>query len=298
MSPAFLRTPDERFEGLPGYGFEPHYLVDVPAFAGLRMHYLDEGPRTGPVFLCLHGNPAWTYLLRKMIPVLAQAGRVVAPDLIGFGRSDKPVDEDAHTFDFHRDSLVAFVAALDLTDITLVVQDWGGIFGLTLPLAWPERISRLIVMNTGFATGDGPLGEGFEAWRAYNRSRPDLDVTALFRRSVQGITEAEAAAYSAPYPDASYKAALRRFPELFPTRPDAPGAALSRDAARWWREAWTGPAFMAVGMRDPVITPKDMARLHQQIRGCAPPLEVAAAGHFVQEHGEGIARAALDYFGA
>lgn len=297
MTIAALRTSDDRFVGLPGYSYQPHYRDDLPGFAGLRLHHLDLAGPAGPTFLCLHGQPAWSYLYRKMIPILAAAGRVVVPDLFGFGRSDKPVDEAVYTFDFHRRSILALVEALDLRDITLVLQDWGGILGLTLPVTIPDRIKGLIVMNTGFATGDRLLGEGFPAWKAYNRSRPDLDIAALMTRAVVGITKAEAQAYAAPYPDARFKSGVRRFPELFPMSPDAAGADVSRAAARWWRDEFDGPAFMAVGMRDPVITPRDMDHLHAQIRGCAPPMRLDHGGHFLQEHGEEVARAALRQFG-
>ncbi len=292
-----LRTPDDRFDALPGFPFAPRYRDDLPGFAGLRMHYLDEGRADGPVFLCLHGQPTWSYLYRKMIPVFAGAGRVVAPDLFGFGRSDKPVDDGWYTFERHRDSLIALIQALDLTDITLVCQDWGGLLGLTLPVDMPDRFSRLIVMNTGIGTGEHSLGEGFEAWKAYNRSQPDLAVGKLLKRSTPILTDAEAAAYDAPFPDARHKAGVRRFPELVPASPDAPGAAISRRARDWLKTVWDGPTFMAVGMQDPVITPRAMSYLRAQIRNCPPPMELADAGHFVQEWGEPVARAALAAFG-
>ncbi|MEO7937251.1 MAG: haloalkane dehalogenase, partial [Burkholderiaceae bacterium] len=219
-----LRTPDERFHDLAGYPFEPHYIHGV---SGLRMHFVDEGPRDGPVFLCLHGQPSWSYLYRKMIPLFAKAGRVIAPDLIGFGRSDKPVDESVHSFEFHRNALLALIETLKLTDITLVCQDWGGVLGLTLPMAMPDQFSRLIVMNTALATGETPPGAGFDAWRAFNRSQPDLDIAALMQRATPILSEAEAAAYAAPFPDARYKAAVRAFPDMLPTTLDAPGASIS-----------------------------------------------------------------------
>lgn len=291
-----LRTPDDRFAELPGYSFAPNYRDDLRGYETLRMHYLDEGRRDGPVVLCLHGQPSWSYLYRKMVPVFAEAGRVVAPDLFGFGRSDKPVDDAVYTFDFHRGALLALVEALDLRDVTLVVQDWGGLLGLTLPMAAPERYRRLIIMNTGFATGDQPLGPGFEAWKAYNRSQPDLDLKALMQRATPILSDAEAAAYAAPYPDQSYKAGVRRFPELVPDHPDAPGADTSRRARDWWREEWSGESFMAIGGADPVISVAAMERVRQHIRGCPQPLIVPDAGHFVQEWGAPIARAALAAF--
>jgi haloalkane dehalogenase len=291
-----LRTPDERFENLPGYPFAPNYRDDLPGYEGLRMHYLDEGREAGPVFLCLHGQPSWSYLYRKMLPVFAEHGRVIAPDLFGFGRSDKPVDDEVYTFDFHRGALLALVEALDLQDITLVVQDWGGLLGLTLPMEAPQRYNRLIIMNTGFATGDRPLGPGFEAWKMFNRSQPDLDIKALMQRASPILSEAEAAAYAAPYPDQRYKGGVRRFPELVPDRLDAPGAETSRHARDWWSNEWDGSSFMAVGGADPVITPDAMQGIRHYIRNCPEPMIVPDAGHFVQEWGEPIARAALEAF--
>jgi haloalkane dehalogenase len=293
-----LRTPDSRFEDLPGYGFSPNYVSDLPGLDGLRVHYLDEGPRDADVtFLCLHGQPTWSYLFRKMVPVYAAAGhRVVAPDLLGFGRPDKPLDEATYTFHFHRNMLRSLSHALDLRNVALVCQDWGGILGLTLPPEMPERFTRLVVMNTAIPIGE-PLGEGFARWRAFNRTQPDLDIAALMRRADPQLSEREAAAYSAPYPDASYKSGVRRFPELVMTAPDMPGVAEARRARQWWNGSWAGQAFMAIGMQDPVLGPAVMADLQRTIRGCPPPLEIADAGHFVQERGDKIARAALEAFG-
>lgn len=291
-----LRTPDGRFSELPDYEFEPRYVEQLPGFEGLRMQYLDEGQPGGPVFLCLHGQPTWSYLYRKMIPIFAEAGRVIAPDLFGFGRSDKPVDDEVYTFEFHRESLLRFIEALDLRHITIVCQDWGGLLGLTLPVEFPDRIERLIVMNTGIGTGERPLGDGFEAWKAYNRSQPDLAVGGLIKRATPILSAEEVAAYDAPFPDVRYKAGVRRFPELVPPTPDAPGAALSRRARDFLRDEWSGHTFMAIGMRDPVITPNAMRSLCAQIRGCPDPMLIEEAGHFVQEWGEPVARAALQAF--
>jgi haloalkane dehalogenase len=195
-TPEFLRTPDDRFDALPGYAFAPHYAENLPGFEGLRMHYLDEGPRDAArVFLCLHGQPTWSYLYRRMLPVFYGSGaRVIAPDLFGFGRSDKPVDDAWYTFTRHRHSLQALVRSLDLRNVTLVCQDWGGILGLTLPMDDPQRFTRLLVMNTALATGKQSLGEGFVAWRAWVNANPDLRIGALMKRSCQHLTEAEAAA--------------------------------------------------------------------------------------------------------
>jgi pimeloyl-ACP methyl ester carboxylesterase len=294
-----LRTPDARFAALPGYAFVPHYVDDLPGFDGLRMHFLDEGPRDARhVFLCLHGQPTWSYLYRRMIPVFVASGaRVVAPDLFGFGRSDKPADEAWYTFTRHRDSLVALVERLDLRGVTLVVQDWGGILGLTLPMDLAGRFDRLLIMNTALGTGDVPLGEGFLAWRAWANRNPDMDIAKLMKRGCPHLSDAEAAAYAAPFPDAACKAGVRRFPNLVPDRPDADGAALSRRAREWWQREWRGRSFMAVGATDPVLGPAVMEAIRKLIRDCPPPYVHAQAGHFAPEWGEEIAARALQALG-
>jgi len=294
---AALRTPDARFDSLPDFPFAPRYLDALPGYQGLRMHYVDEGPREAPVFLCLHGEPTWAYLYRHMIPVFVQAGqRVVAPDMFGFGRSDKPQDDATYTFDFHRDALLAFVRALHLRDICLVCQDWGGLLGLTLPMDLPERFTRLLLMNTALGTGDAPLTPGFVAWRQWVANNPDLSPGRLLARTCPQLTREQAAAYDAPFPDVRYKAGVRRFPQLVPDRPEAPGAALSRRAREWWSSAWQGASCMAIGMTDPVLGPPVMHALRRHLRGCPEPMEVAAAGHFVPEWGAPIAARALEIF--
>ena len=290
-----LRTPDERFDNLPGYPFAPHYIGDLKGYEGIRIHFLDEGPRgAAKTYLCLHGQPSWSYLYRRMIPVFSAAGhRVIAPDLIGFGRSDKPVDDARYTFMFHRDMLKNLVERLDLRNVVLVVQDWGGLLGLTLPMDMAERFSGLLLMNTAFGAGDTPLGQGFLDWRAFNNKNPDMAVGKLFARSCPHLTLAEAAAYDAPFPDMTYKAGVRRFPNLVPDHPDAGGAALSRRARDWFMHQWSGRTFLAVGMKDPVLGPEVMAQVRKFVRNCPPPFEVAEGGHFLQEWGEGVARAAV-----
>jgi haloalkane dehalogenase len=293
-----LRTPDERFSDLPGFSFTANYIDDLPNVHGCRVHYLDEGPADADVtWLCLHGEPTWCYLYRKMIPVFVAAGhRVIAPDFIGFGRSDKPADDSVYSFDLHRDMLLAFIDRLGLNNIHLVCQDWGGLLGLTLPMSRPDLFSALLVMNTGLGTGDVPLGEGFLAWREFARNHPDLDVAKLMQRSTPILSDAEAAAYAAPFPDSTYKAGVRRFPEMVPDHPDAAGTDISRQAREWWQHEWQGKSLMAIGMQDPVLGPPAMKFLHQFIRNCPDPIEVADAGHFVQEWGEDIAAAAVQAF--
>ena len=295
-----LRTPEAAFEHLPGYPWAPHYLSDLPALDGLRLHYLDEGPRDAPLtWLCLHGNPAWSYLYRHMIPVFLGAGhRVVAPDLIGFGKSDKPKKDGAHSFTWHRQVLLEFVERLDLREVVLVVQDWGGLLGLTLPMAAPDRYRGVLLMNTTLATGEAPLSPGFLAWREMCASKPDFSVSRLFARGNPQMSEAECAAYDAPFPDRGHRAALRAFPPMVPEFSDSDGAATGREARRFWREQWGGQSLMAIGQQDPVLGEPVMRALREYIRGCPEPLLLPQAGHFVQEHGEPIARAALTHFSA
>ena len=278
-----MRTPDERFADLPGFGFKPNYWE----WHGLRVHYVDEG-RGDRTFLCLHGEPTWCYLYRRMIPGLAARGaRVVAPDFVGFGRSDKPGDEALYTFEFHRRFLLDFIRGLKLRNITLVVQDWGGLLGLTLPMDVPE-IEGLLVMNTALATGDAPLTEGFVAWRAYVAKHPDLECGKLLGRACPHLGESEKKAYDAPFPDARYKAGVRRFPQIVPEHLDDPGAAISRRARDWLKTSWKGRSFMAVGAKDPVLGVPVMRQLRSWIRGCPEPVVIESGGHFLQEWGEEV----------
>lgn len=290
-----IRTPDERFDGLPGYPWPARYTDSLPSLQGLRLHYLDEGPRAAPLtWLCLHGNPAWSYLYRHMIPVFTAAGhRVVAPDMPGFGKSDKPTDAAQHRFSWHRAVLLEFVESLDLAAVNLVVQDWGGLLGLTLPMAAPQRYRGLLAMNTYLATAQEPLPAGFIQWRSMCRDKPDFSIARLFARSNPQMSAAECAAYDAPFPSAAYRAATRAFPERVPEHAGADGVEVSRRAARFWAEEWSGRSMMAIGEQDPVFTPARMEQLRQGIRGCPPSLLVAEGGHFVQERGALVAQEAL-----
>ena len=298
MMTKFLRTPEKRFVNLRDFPYGPVYIDDLKGFEGLRLHYVDEGPENADhTFLCLHGEPTWCYLYRKMIPIFTGAGyRVVAPDFFGFGRSDKPTDEEVYTFDFHRNMLISFIEHLELTNITLVCQDWGGILGLTLPMDMIDIFSRLLIMNTTLGTGDVQLSKGFLEWRAWVRKNPDMSAGKLLKLTCPHLSETECAAYDAPFPDIQYKAGVRRFPEIVPDRPDAPGAELSRKAREWLRSTWKGSVFMAIGMKDPVLGPPVMQALRNDIRNCPEPYEHSEAGHFVQEWGEEIAREAIAAF--
>ena len=294
-----LRTPEERFAKLPFFPWAPRYLEGLVGYESLRLHYLDEGPKDArEVFLCLHGEPTWSYLYRKMIPVFLAAGaRVVAPDWFGFGRSDKPAEDAVYTFSFHRDSALRFIERLDLRNVTLVCQDWGGLLGLTLPMDLPGRFRRLVVMNTGIAIGK-PISDGFAAWKAFAGSYHDVPVAGLIALSSPGaLNPYDAAAYDAPFPDASYKAGVRRFPQLVPVEPGMEGVAHGERARAFWANEWRGESFMAIGLRDPVLGKRVMEELRATIRGCPPALELPEAGHFVQEWGEPVAQAALAAFG-
>lgn len=292
-----VRTDEDRFSDLPAWPYQPQYIDDLPGYEGLRMHYVDEGPRNAGVFLCLHGEPTWAYLFRRMIPSFLDSGaRVVAPDFYGFGRSDKPVLDDVYTWDFHRGSLTAFIARLDLTDITLVVQDWGGLLGLSLGADMADRISGLLIMNTAFAVGGKPT-QGFLDWRDFVARTPDLAVGRLMKRSCPHLSDDEVRAYDAPFTDVTYKAGVRRFPAIVPTDGHAEGVEISKQALRWWADEFEGRSFMAIGAADPVLA-SVMPWIRDRIKGCPEPLVLEHAGHFVQEWGEEVAEAALAHWRA
>ena len=211
------------------------------------------------------------------------------PDFVGFGRSDKPDDERLYTFDFHRQFLLDFITRLELRRITLVVQDWGGVLGLTLPMDVP--IEGLFIMNTALATGDVPLTEGFIAWRAYVAANPDLACGKLLARACPHLSAAEAAAYDAPFPDVRYKAGVRRFPPMVPEKYDDPGASISRKAREWLKSSWRGQTFIAVGAKDPVLGVPVMNVLRSWIHGCPEPVVIQQGGHFLQEWGDEVMKA-------
>lgn len=298
MSIEVLRTPEERFSLLPAFPYQPQYVDNLPGYSNLRMAYIDEEKSSTEVFLCLHGEPTWSYLYRKMIPVFLEAGhRVVAPDLFGFGRSDKPVDESVYTFNFHRDSLIRLIEHLDLRNITLVCQDWGGILGLTIPMDMPDRFKRLLVMNTAIPIG-GPVSDGFLKWKKFAAIAPEIPVGGMLASDAwSAVTLMDALAYDAPFPDNRYKAGVRRFPELVPIDPSMEGVDHGIRAREFWSNSWTGDSFMAIGMRDRVLGEAPMEYLRGMIRNCPEPMKVHDAGHFVQEYGEEIAKKALEHFG-
>jgi haloalkane dehalogenase len=293
-----LRTPEDAFERVRGFDYVPQYADALRGFEGLRLAYLDEGPREArTVFLCLHSSPTWGYLYRKMIPVFLETGaRVVAPDLFGCGRSDKPLDERVHTFRFHYDALLRLIEHLELTHITLVVQGTGGMLGLTLPPETPSRFARVLVMNTALMTGDVPLGDNLLVWRAFAANEPDLDVAAFMKGASPNLSDAEAAAYAAPFPDRRFKAAIPGLARLIPVEPNADGALLGRRARAWWRETWSGPSFLAVGLRTPFLAGPAMEYLRSVIRDAPQPVVYPEAGFYLPEWGVEVARAALAAF--
>ncbi|MEP4484625.1 MAG: haloalkane dehalogenase [Halioglobus sp.] len=299
MTVKALRTADERFSVMPGFSYQPHYVDDLPGYESLRMAYIDEGPSDADtVFLCLHGEPTWSYLYRKMIPVFTEAGcRVIAPDLFGFGRSDKPIDDATYTFNFHRNSVLRLIERLDLTGIALVCQDWGGILGLTMPMDMPERFTRLLVMNTAIPTG-APVSEGFALWKGFAGMASEIPTGGLVALDAgDALNLFDVMAYDAPFPDNSYKAGVRRFPQMVPVEAGMEGADLGVAAREYFSTQWDGQAFMAIGMRDNVLNEPVMMELKSVIKGCSQPMKVAEGGHFVQEFGEPIAREALKHFG-
>jgi haloalkane dehalogenase len=298
--PLVLRTPDSCFAGLPDYDFAPHYR-DIPdaRFGTLRMHYVDEGPRDAPVVLMLHGEPTWSFLYRKMIPIVAKAGyRAVAPDMIGFGRSDKLAGRAAYSYQGFVDWMAAFVTALDLRGITLVCQDWGGPIGLRVLAQMPERFAAVVAANTLLPNCepppngiDGWPGQGIENWVATCRDANDLPISEIVAGVCVTRPDADVLrGYDAPFPDASYKAATLAITCLIPTREDMPGVAENRRA---WEvvEPFSGPFLTAFSDRDPSTKPWE-AVFRQRVVGAKgqPHVEIAGAGHFLQEEqGETLA---------
>ena len=293
-----LRTPDDRFENLPGFPFEPHYCdIRDPDFGPLRIHYVDEGPAHGPVVLCLHGEPTWSYLYRKMIPLFAAAGfRTLAPDLVGFGRSDKLSERTDYSYARHVQWMKDWLVAMGLTDVTLLGQDWGGLIGLRLVAECPERFARFSLSNTGLPTGDHPLSEDFFRWRKFSQEDPAFDVGYIVNLFGRGnLSEAEMDAYRAPFPGDEYKAGARQFPVLVPADPDDPASAANRQAWKVLRE-WHKPALMCFSDNDPIMAGGDKPFL-KLVPGTKNQPHVTLKGrHFIQEEdGEHWARAVITW---
>jgi haloalkane dehalogenase len=283
-----LRTPEARFDDLEDFPFASHY-VDVSD--NLRMHYLDEGPRDGPPILLLHGEPTWSYLYRKMVPPLAAAGfRVVVPDLIGFGKSDKPAKRTDYTYALHEQWLLYCMDSLKLEDITLFGQDWGSLLGLRIAGEQPDRFARIMISNGALPIGEGPMPFSFRLWRAFAKYSPWFPPGRIVRgATVNGLTDAETAAYDAPFPDNSYKAGARAFPVLVPVDPKDPAIPANR-------RAWEGlgrfekPFLCVFGRNDPILGSLDGLLIDHVPGAQGQPHERIRGGHFIQEdQGEELA---------
>jgi haloalkane dehalogenase len=294
-----LRTPDDLFRDLPGYPFDPHY-ADVPDGDGgsLRVHYVDEGPPDADPVVMLHGEPSWSYLYRKMVPVIVAAGlRAVCPDLVGFGRSDKPAARDDYTYQRHVDWMRAVLTELDVKRATLVGQDWGGLIGLRLVAEDGDRFARVVAANTFLPTGDRDPGPAFKAWQQYSQETPDFHVGGIVKGGCASDLAPEVvAAYDAPFPDDSYKAGARQFPMIVPTTPDDPAAEPNRRA---WEQLqrWEKPFLCAFSDSDPITSGADRV-LKELIPGARNEAHavIEGGGHFLQEDkGEELARVVVDF---
>lgn len=296
-----VRTPEDRFTDLPDYPFAPHYLT-VPAEGtdGLRMHYVDEGPRDAAPVLMLHGEPTWSYLYRSMIPVFTAAGlRAVAPDLVGFGKSDKPTRLEDYSYQRHMDWLTAWLTEVDLSGITLICQDWGSLLGLRLAAENPDRFDRIVVANGFLPTGDQDPGPAFKAWRAFAVRSPIFPIGRIVATGTKRtLTAAERAAYDAPFPSSEHKAGARAFPRLVPTSPEDPAAPANRAA---WEVlgAWQKPVLTLFGRHDPILGKAD-GPLQELIPGAqGQPHDRLEGSHFVQEDvGAEIARRTVAWLGS
>ena len=295
-----LRTPDDRFVGLSDFPFAPHYAeIDDTEGGTLRMHYVDEGPRDANPVLLLHGEPSWSYLYRKMIPVLVNAGhRVIAPDLIGFGRSDKPTEFTDYSYARH----VAWTSqlifdVLNLQHVTFFGQDWGGLVGLRLVAAQPDRFDRVVVGNTGLPRGDGKISDAFLAWQKFSKESPKFDIGSLVNGgSLMQLTPDEVAAYDAPFPDDSYKAGARIFPSFVPVDESYPEVAENRAAWEVLRQ-FNKPWLCAFSDKDPITKGGDGIFL-REVPGTKdqPHVTITDAGHFLQENkGEELAQVIVDF---
>ncbi len=295
---AVLRTPEDRFSALPDYNFQPHH-IEVQSDAGpLRMHYVDEGPRDGPVVIMLHGEPTWSYLYRKMIPPLANAGfRALAPDFIGFGKSDKLTDRAAYSYLAHVTWMKEWLDQLALTDITFFGQDWGGLIGLRLVAENPDRFARVMIGNTALPTGHHDLGEAFKQWRQFSQSSPEFNIGGIVSRgTVRGLSDAEVAAYDAPFPDESHKAGARAFPMLVPASPDDPAA--HAQLAAWESLSRFEKPFLTCFSDKDMIMRGGEAIFQKKVPGASGQSHFITenAAHFLQEDaGEFLAEKLIDF---
>ncbi len=289
-----LRTPDERFQNLPDYEFEPHY-VDIDE---MRMHYVDEGPADAPPVFLMHGEPSWSYLYRHMIPPIASAGlRAIAPDLIGFGKSDKPAAQSDYSYEMHVAWMLQFLEKLNLKNITLVCQDWGSLIGLRLAAENEERFDRIVLANGGLPTGDRVMPRVFRIWRAVARFSPWFPIGRIVQSgTVSTLPPAVIAAYDAPFPNSTSKAGARAFPKMVPTTPDDPAASANRAAWEVFRK-WQKPFLTAFSNRDPITRGAGKAFL-ELVPGAKdqPHTTIRNAGHFLQEDkGPELAKVVIDF---
>ena len=291
-----LRTPDEYFDNLPGYAYTPKYF-ELEEHDNLRMHYVDEGPHKGRVILMLHGEPSWSYLYRNMIPIVAEAGyRAIAPDLVGFGRSDKPTKASDYSYQLHEEWLTSFVRGMNLKNIVLVCQDWGGLLGLRLVARYPELFSAVIAANTFLPTGKEPVGVTLAKWRLYSQENAEFKISQVIERGCDtGLSDQVRGAYDAPFPDESYKAGARQFPMLVPTEPDCPAGVVN--AELWGALSdFDKPFVTAFSDGDPITAGADKV-LQSKIAGAdnRKHVTIKGGGHFLQEdRGPELAKVVLD----
>lgn len=288
----FVRTPESYFSNLTDFPYHLKYLYNLTTTSNARLAYIDQGIEKNGVALFLHGNPTWSYCYRKMIPIMLDAGyRVVAPDMIGFGRSDKPIDQSWHNFMRHYQILLDFITALSLKNITLICHDWGGLFGLNIVPVIPEKFQNIIILNTMLCTGT-TMPEIWHRWVKFNNQQRNLDPVQCLVDSGCSLSDKEKAGFRAPYPHALYKAAFRQFPRFIPDTIDAPGAELGRMSEKFWSNDWQGKSFVAIGAKDQILS-EPTKKIAGLIRNCPEPLMINDAGHFLFEWGDRILENAL-----
>lgn len=292
----FARTPESFFSELEKFPYQPKYLSDLAYTNNGRMAYIDEGKDVQGIALFLHGNPTWSYCYRKMIPIAIAAGfRTIAPDMIGFGRSDKPVHQSWHNFMRHYYILLQFIEYLDLKNITLVCHDWGGLFGLNIVPAMSKRFRRIVVLNTMLCTGI-TMPDIWYRWAKYNDSQYNLNPVECLVGTGCQLSDSEKQGFLAPYPTAFYKAAFRQFPKFIPDRENLPGAELGKRSTHFWKNEWEGESFVAVGAKDQILAETTKNLACNIIRGCPEPMIIDDAGHFLFEWGDQILESALTSF--
>ena len=290
-----IRTPESRFENLPGYDFPAHYME---VEEGLRLHYVDEGAKGDPIVLLLHGEPSWSYLYRKMITILSGNNfRVIAPDLVGFGKSDKLCDTADYSYQKHLDWLTTFVKQLDISGVTLFCQDWGGLLGLRLITEMPDTFARVVASNTTLPTGAGSMPESFLKWREFSQKSPEFNIGKVINTgTVQDLSEEVIAAYNAPFPSEDYKAGARIFPTLVPISEDDPEA--KKNVEAWGKlKEWDKPFLTVFGDADPIMIGQEkvMQKLIPGTKG--QNHTILHAGHFIQEEkGEELAELIIEFY--